>query len=111
MSDVSVPDFFMQHKEDSKVFQAIFKAVEKSFVDGSPAWFVDRASSSIYTTYAEEMDLLTDEEVQDIFRTKHIFVANQFVPEMEFNEHGLSTLADLDKPVTIHGQWLLQLFT
>ena len=58
---------------------------------------------------AEQMDILTDEEFQNIFRTKHIFVANQFVPQMEFDEDGLSMLADLDKPVTIQGQWPLKI--
>ena len=49
------------------------------------------------------MDGLSDDDVQSIFRTKHIIVKNQFQPHLCFDEKGLKSLADLKKIVTMHG--------
>ena len=98
----------MQHKQDYKVFKAIFNAVKKSFVNRSPTWHADPENSSIRIISKEEMDRLRDTEVQNIFKTQHIFVQDQFVPDTAFDENGLRTLAELDKPVTIHG-WFLNI--
>ena len=56
------------------------------------------------------MDSWSDEEVQAIFKIQHIVISDQFVPSMAFDENGLRSLAELNKPVTIHGQWLLVIF-
>ena len=101
---------FTQRNEDLKVFKSVHAAVEKSLVDGVPLWHVDPANSTICIVSKSQMDHFTDEEVQEIFEAQHIVISDQFVPNMVFDGNGLRSLAELNKPVTIQGQWLLMIF-
>jgi hypothetical protein len=51
----------------------------------------------------QEFENKSDEEIQQLFRRKHVVVHDQFEPTLSFDENGLRTLGDLYKPVTIHG--------
>lgn len=66
-------------------------------------WMEDHKHSSIHILSKETMDGLSDDDVQSIFRTKHVVVKNQFQPRLRFDEKGLKSLADLKKIVTVHG--------
>ena len=89
---------------------AVHKAVKTSLIKGAPAWCADPAKSSIHIMTKAQMDALPTKAVQAIFSTQHIVIPDQFVPHMAFNEKGLKTLADLNKPVTIHGPCFLMIF-
>lgn len=93
-----------QYPADLKAFQAVHEAVERSLVQGQPAWRVDPDNSSIRILSRAEIEALEDEEVQAIFRKQHVVVPDQFVPKLAFDEKGLRTLADLNKLVTVHGE-------
>jgi hypothetical protein len=56
------------------------------------------------------MDAIGDEAIQDVFGSKHIVVPDQFIPYMDFDEKGLGTLAELNKPVTVHGPCFRMIF-
>lgn len=52
------------------------------------------------------MEAAGEGAIQEIFRKRHILVEDQFESKLNFNEEGLKTLAQLDKPVTLQGGWL-----
>ena len=78
----------------------------KSYIDGKPAWMTDPEHSAIRVLSRQDMENMGEEDVQDIFRTQHILVKDHFQPKLDFNEKGLKTLAELDKPITLQGEWL-----
>jgi len=51
----------------------------------------------------QEFESKSDQEVQDLFKRKHIVVHDQFEPTLSFDEKGLRTLGNLHRPVTIQG--------
>ena len=85
------------------MFKKIYNAVMKSYIDNKPAWMADPDQSAIRVVSKHEMDSMVEEDVQEIFRTQHIVVRDQFQPELAFDRKGLKTLADLKKIVTLHG--------
>lgn len=65
---------------------------------------VDSEHSAIRVLSRQDIEDMDEEEVQDIFRKQHVLVQDQFKPRLAFDEKGLSTLADLEKPVTLQGE-------
>jgi hypothetical protein len=65
---------------------------------------VDAEHSAFRVLSRCELEGMSDGDVQAMFRTHHVVVTDQFVPTLKFNEKGLQTLAELDKPVTLHGE-------
>ena len=92
------------------MFESVHSAVQQSLSNGMPLWQADPDNSLICIVSKSKMDLLSDEEVQAMFETQHIVVPDQFAPSMAFDAKGLRSLAELDKPVTIHGQLLIMIF-
>lgn len=92
------------------MFDTVHAAVQQSLSDGTPLWQADPDKSLIRIVSKSKMDLLSDEDVQAIFETQHIVIPDQFAPSMAFDAKGLRSLAELDKPVTIHGQLLIIIF-
>jgi hypothetical protein len=51
----------------------------------------------------QELKNKNDQEIQAIFRQKHVVIHDQFEPTLAFDKKGLKMLGDLYKSVTIHG--------
>jgi hypothetical protein len=66
----------------------------------------DPEHSTLCVLSRQEMESMGDGVIQEIFGKKHIIVKDQFQPKLGFNQEGLKTLAQLDKPVTLQGGWL-----
>ena len=65
---------------------------------------VDSVHSAIRVLSRQDIEDMEGEEVQDIFRKQHVLVQDQSKPKLAFDEEGLKTLADLNKPVTLQGE-------
>lgn len=80
--------------------------MEASYIDGLPAWKARPQDSDICILSKAEMDAKSPEEIQKILRHKHIYVEKDlnFKPKYGFDEEGLATLTQLDRPVIIHGE-------
>ena len=78
----------------------------KSYIDGKPTWMADPEHSTICVLSRQDIETMGEGVIQEIFHKKHIIIKDQFQPKLGFNEEGLQTLAQLDKPVTLQGEWL-----
>lgn len=87
-------------------FNSVYKSVQKSLIDGVPAWRSENNNSAIRILSRAMMEGSDDGAIQNIFKKQHIVVPDQFVPKLAFDEKGLKTLAELNKPVTVHGECL-----
>ena len=58
----------------------------------------------------QNVESKSDQELQDLFKEKHIVIHDQFTPTLSFDKKGLETLGDLYRPVTIQGVLDLYLF-
>ena len=85
------------------MFKAIYRAVTPGYQDGQPLWMVCLQESVFCILSKQEFESKSGDEIQGIFRRKHIVVYDQFQPTLAFDEKGLKTLGDLNKSVTIHG--------
>ena len=65
---------------------------------------VDSEHSAIRVLSRQDIEDMDEEEVQDIFCKQHVLVQDQFKPRLALDEKGLSTLADLEKQVTLQGE-------
>jgi hypothetical protein len=87
------------------MFEEIHQAVMASYEGHQPLWMASPDQSVFSIMSKQEFEGKSDEEIQEIFRRKHIVIHHQFQPTLSFDERGLRTLGDLFKPVTIHGAW------
>jgi hypothetical protein len=85
------------------VFEEIHQAVIACYKDHRPSWMASIEQSAFCILSKQEFENKSDEEIQQLFRRKHVVVHDQFEPTLSFDENGLRTLGDLYKPVTIHG--------
>jgi hypothetical protein len=85
------------------MFEEIHKAVMEGLKNHCPLWMVSPDESAFRVFSRKELDGKSDQEIQEIFRSQHIIVYDQFEPTLKFDEEGLKTLGDLDRVVTIHG--------
>jgi hypothetical protein len=51
----------------------------------------------------QELKNKSEQEIQAIFRRKHVVIHDQFEPILAFDKNSLKMLGDLYKSVTIHG--------
>jgi hypothetical protein len=85
------------------MFKSIHNAVMAGYKDGRPLWMACPEESAFCILSKQELESKTDQEIQAIFRRKHVVIHDQFEPTLGFDERGLKTLGDLYKTVTIHG--------
>lgn len=85
------------------MFKAIHKAVEVGYKDGRPLWMACPAESAFNVISKREIQHMSDQAIQALFRRKHIVIHDEFQPTLAFDENGLKTLGDMFKSVTIHG--------
>lgn len=85
------------------MFKAIHNAVTAGYKDGRPLWKACPSESAFRIMSKQEFQRMKDQEIQALFRRKHVVVYDQFEPTLAFDENGLKTLGDLFKSVTIHG--------
>ena len=85
------------------MFDEIHQAVKAGYKDGKPLWMASPDESVFCVMSKQEFESKSDQEIQDLFKRKHIVVHDQFLPTLSFDEKGLRTLGDLRRPVTIHG--------
>jgi hypothetical protein len=85
------------------VFEEIHQAVIAGYKDHRPSWMASIEQSAFCILSKREFENKSDEEIQQLFRRKHVVVHDQFEPTLSFDENGLRTLGDLYKPVTIQG--------
>ena len=64
----------------------------------------DASASSIFVVEYEDFSTLDPFLVQEIFRHRHILVTGVPHENMEFNEHGLSYLGSIYRPIEIQGE-------
>lgn len=75
----------------------------EGYIDDKPVWMAHPAFSAIRIMKRKELEEMTAEDVQKTFAHWNIVVEDQFEPTLDFNENGLTTLADLKKTVTLQG--------
>ena len=85
------------------MFKTIHRAVTAGYQDGQPLWMGCPQESVFCILSKQEFESKSGDEIQAIFRRKHIVIYDQFQPTIAFDEKGLKTLGDLHKSVTIHG--------
>jgi hypothetical protein len=89
------------------MFKHIHNAVITGYKDNQPLWMACPEESVFCIMSKQEFQRMSDQEVQALFRRKHVVIHNQFEPTLAFDENSLKTLGDLFKPVTIHGEWII----
>lgn len=85
------------------MFKIIHSAVIAGYKDGRPLWMACPEESAFCILSKQELENKSDQEIQAIFRQKHVVIHDQFEPTLAFDEQGLKTLGDLYKSVTIQG--------
>jgi hypothetical protein len=88
------------------MFKTIHNAVITGYKDGRPLWIACPEESAFCILSKQELENKSEQEIQEIFRRKHVVIHDQFEPTLAFDENGLKTLGDLYKSVTIQGMWM-----
>jgi hypothetical protein len=91
----------------------IQKLVESSYVNGVPQHRLASASSKEYDANASQIfvadwatfETMSDSEIQDVFRHRHILVRNGPVKTVNWDLEGLSMLGPLDGMMDFQGEW------
>ena len=87
--------------------------MERLFKDGKPLHHLDSAralkydsqASQFFVTSAEIFEKLQPEEVQNIFRDRHILIPGSASECIEFDHHGLATVGSLHVERDIQGEY------
>jgi len=87
------------------MFNGIHNAVATGYKGDQPLWMACPEESVFAIMSKQELERMSDQETQALFRQKHVVIYDQFEPTLAFDENGLKTLGDLFKSVTIHGMW------
>ena len=85
------------------MFEQIHQAVVSGYKEHRPLWMASPDESVFCIVSKKEIEDKSDQEIQELFKGKHVVIPDQFEPTLSFDENGLKTLGDLNKPVTIHG--------
>jgi hypothetical protein len=80
-------------EEDLVYLQGFESAIEAGFLNGVPPHVADPENSAFYTMTEAQFEEKTVEEIQGIFRRKHILVTEMRSSPLEFDLDGLWTLA------------------
>ena len=85
------------------MFEGIHNAIITGYKDNKPLWMTSPDESVFCVISKQDVESKSDQELQDLFKGKHIVIHDQFTPTLSFDEKGLQTLGDLYRPVTIQG--------
>ena len=85
------------------MFKEVHQAIINGYKDGKPLWMASPDESIFHVTSKQQVERKNDQELQDLFKGKHIVIHDQFAPMLSFDKMGLRTLADLHRPITIQG--------
>ena len=72
--------------------------------DGQPLHIADPSSSGFAIVSADTFHGMSPKELQELLQRKNVIVPGSKVPQLQFNEEGLRTLASLDTPVSLQGK-------
>lgn len=97
------------------ILSEIQSSVERLFKDGKPLHHLDSAraleydsqASQFFVTSAEDFEKLQAEEVQNIFRDRHILIPGHAPEYIGFDRQGLATLGSLHTQRDIQGEYIL----
>jgi hypothetical protein len=95
-----------------KLFRTIQKSVESLFEEGRPLHHLDSArsleydpeASAIYVTSERAFNQLSSQQIQEVFRRRHILIPATTPPDVKFDRKGLSTLGCLTTERQIQGE-------
>lgn len=73
-------------------------------MDGRPLHIADPENSAFCVLTEAEFERKSVEEIQAIFRHKHILVTDMRSEALKFDSRGLSTLTSLSTVTDIHGK-------
>lgn len=92
--------------EDVTWFNDMMDAAENHYVNGKPRHISDPSTSVFKVLTKDEFEDMEDREIQSILLRQHILITKGKKPKYGFDLDGLETLAPLDKPIIIHGEYL-----
>lgn len=104
----------LQDKSDHEFWTEMAAAIDRDMVVGSaggraPLFLADSENSSLCVLDNSEYDAEVTADVQEILRTQNIVVTNSCGLDVEFNLHGLGTVADVDQKSEIQGTGMARL--
>ena len=101
----------MQAKDEVKVLQNVQKLVEECYVDGRPRHHLAAARNPAPTTESiffvvtlEDYNKLSEQDIQDIFRHRHILVTDIPAREYPWNLETLAKLGSVHQQREIQGE-------
>jgi hypothetical protein len=83
--------------------KAFDSAINAGFVNGLPLHVSDPENSAFFVVTEAEFESKSVEEIQEIFRRKHILVTDMRSATLKFGPRGLSTLTTLSTVTDIQG--------
>ena len=92
-----------QLEEDLLNLLQFDKAIRDGFVDGKPLHVADPEKSAFKVMTESEFEQKSVEEIQEIFRRKHIVITDMRSPPLKFDAKGLRTLSPLSRITFIQG--------
>ena len=90
-------------KEDLKLLEAFYLAIQDAYKDGLPLHLADEEKSAMKVLTETEFEKKTVEEIQELLRRKHILITDIRRPALDFDSIGLSTLGPLSMVTDIQG--------
>jgi hypothetical protein len=86
-------------------------SAERLYQNGTPLHHLDSArsldydpqASHFFVTTPEQLEKLTTQEIQEIFRHRHILIPGPPPRDFHFDSQGLATLGSLTAPRQIQG--------
>lgn len=81
------------------------KNVESHYVKGKPRFITDPENSVFFIISEDYFRRLTDRDIQDILKARHIVVTGRRLPPHGFDADGLETLTGLELPISIYGEY------
>jgi hypothetical protein len=86
-------------------FYNIVEFSERLYISGEPLFKADPVRSTIKLLSAQDFEKATTEEIQNMFRERHLLVADWAArtPKCQFDLSGLSRLARTTQNISING--------
>lgn len=94
-----------QVKDDVYLLHVFSEAVRAGFQDGVPPHIANPEKSVFAIMSESEYKEKSVEQIQDIFRQKHIIVTDMRTTPLQFDEEGLMTLTNLSTIADIQGAY------
>jgi hypothetical protein len=100
---ISSPCWLFQVEQDAYYLEQFSAAVEDGFQDGLPLHIANPEESVFAIMTESEFEEKNVEEIQGIFRQRHIIVKDMRTTQYQFGEEGLYSLTGLTTVVDIQG--------